>query len=364
MNLYIVGTPLHLYNACELACCEYPSDYNVFLISSDISYAFIWMVEIVKKAGIHIGVIDEQKLNCQGVNLIPKTFLTKLFKARLFPRRSNASYLDGLDIDRIIIFSPNAMSAYLTYKHPNAEVVLGEDGLGTYTGGIYERLFFLEESFVHSPSLKKGILIALNQSIFSRKLTLRPETIYLHQPPLSCCQQPCAISKISRSKKWDEVLNALSRNNNVTADEAYNTADVVFLGIPGESKQLIRARDDVIAVLETNNIHYVYRKHPRERFSGENSSKGLWELRCINEISDDTLLLSAFSTAAFSPKLYFGKEPTLIFFYPLVEKMGGALANANELVDALRGTYSDKNKVIVADSLAQLIKAINKHLAY
>lgn len=339
----------------------------MFLVSSDIAYEYIWMAEIVRDAGINTSIIDGHHFNCNGINQIPKTFISKLIKSILPLKKVNSDFLDGLNIDRFVIFSANAMSAYLIFKHPNADIVLGEDGLGSYTGAIYERLFFLGERACISNSVGKRVVQLLNRIIFSRKLTLRPSAVFLRQPLLSCCEQPCEVTAIDHNIIWDEIISSFARCSytpmTTSYMKSYTNYDVVYLGMPGNDEVVIHTRDSIIHALNNNRIKFIYRKHPREHYGSDSNSSGVWELRCINEINDNSLLLSAFSTAAFSPKMYFDKEPTLIFYYPILNRMGVGLANAEKLVNALRNIYSHKDRVIVVRSLQELVRVVKRQIA-
>ena len=87
----------------------------------------------------------------------------------------------------------------------------------------------------------------------------------------------------------------------------------------------------------------------------------MWELRCAEEITDSSIIISAFSTASIIPKIYYNSEPFLIFFYPILEKeFGKKIKNANMLIRKIRMIYSDQTKVIVVTSIDELMSYLVK----
>ena len=82
----------------------------------------------------------------------------------------------------------------------------------------------------------------------------------------------------------------------------------------------------------------------------------MWELIALDDLSEDDVLICFFSTAAFTPKILFDKEPKIIFLFDLLpEKM----FNAKELVSGLSEIYSNSNKVMVPTTIDEAIIMIN-----
>lgn len=87
------------------------------------------------------------------------------------------------------------------------------------------------------------------------------------------------------------------------------------------------------------------------------------------EILDNLVLISLSSTALFSPKLIFDREPTVIFIYKLFDQYFSQQDVKDEFicytngsfdsaVDKLRSLYSNKNKVICVSTLKELEKIL------
>ena len=104
-----------------------------------------------------------------------------------------------------------------------------------------------------------------------------------------------------------------------------------------------------------NGLSVVYRKHPREQYEGEHNSGGLWEFRCLNEITNEHVIISVFSTASITPTLYFGKEPYLVFLHPIAKENSLHTDEAFEsFVQSLSNSYSDPNKVFVVRGIDEV----------
>ena len=67
-------------------------------------------------------------------------------------------------------------------------------------------------------------------------------------------------------------------------------------------------------------------------------------VKCIRPTVPASLWIGAFSTAQFTPKMMFDREPTLVFLYKLY---GCQFNNADELVERIRASYRDPQKVLV-----------------
>ena len=83
----------------------------------------------------------------------------------------------------------------------------------------------------------------------------------------------------------------------------------------------------------------------------------MWEIECQNTITDNHVLVSFFSTASFTPKMLYGKEPYVILLYKM---LGVEFFNADELVSGLQSLYSNPQKVILVENLDKLFSVIKK----
>lgn len=123
---------------------------------------------------------------------------------------------------------------------------------------------------------------------------------------------------------------------------------------------------------ELGNIEekVIYRPHPRNPV-GEKEGlcvdrKGdMWELVCMDGITEDTILISVYSTAMLTPKLLCGKEPWLLFTYPLYreclsEKWGRLTEDMEFMAQRIRKIYQHPEKVICVEKISDLEYYIGK----
>ena len=82
----------------------------------------------------------------------------------------------------------------------------------------------------------------------------------------------------------------------------------------------------------------------------------LWELECINQIDDRNILISAFSTTQFMPKILKDVEPTVLFTYRLLlsDLDDPFLKDFANLIDDFRGLYRNPEKIYVPATFEEL----------
>lgn len=103
-----------------------------------------------------------------------------------------------------------------------------------------------------------------------------------------------------------------------------------------------------------NEHNGMLRLHPRdkeEKTKGRiDPGKGQWELRCGWELTDDHILVGAFSTAQFTPKWLYDKEPFVIFTFDMIFKEQSEFKNrVDEMICEFAKTYRDPDKVVSVD---------------
>lgn len=76
----------------------------------------------------------------------------------------------------------------------------------------------------------------------------------------------------------------------------------------------------------------------------------------INQITDQNILISAFSTAQFMPKIMKDAEPTIIFTYRLLFSSldDPFLKDFAKLIDDFRGLYRNPDKIYVPATFEEL----------
>ena len=89
-------------------------------------------------------------------------------------------------------------------------------------------------------------------------------------------------------------------------------------------------------------------------------TNNMWELECIQSINDGNVIFAAFSTAQFTPKLLFDKNPYIIFLYKIFDL---EVKGADEMIERFAHTYKYKSKIFVPkcmEEIDDIIKITNE----
>lgn len=213
----------------------------------------------------------------------------------------------------------------------NASVSLLEDGLLSYLD---------DPRKVETNSFYKVIDFLFNKGPYNIKI----ESLYLYSIAFA-------------NNDIDYSLNELTKLNNKTVSilktifgyhpqDMYEQNKFIYFGndlyLSGIDEELLKCIKDKV----------IYRKHPMQSDfkttlknividSGEN----LWELLCEDYITDNSVLISEFSTAQFTPFLLYGKKPTIILTFKMT------------------GHFSDKEKVYY-ESFAEKFRNVGQQKVY
>lgn len=107
------------------------------------------------------------------------------------------------------------------------------------------------------------------------------------------------------------------------------------------------------------------RKHPRDTKEYQNcridSGLNMWEMECLNGITDDHVLIACCSTAQITPKMLAGKEPYVYFLHRFLLGENSTIKDGFEkLVNSIKEMYFHKEKIIVPDSIDAFRESISK----
>ena len=119
------------------------------------------------------------------------------------------------------------------------------------------------------------------------------------------------------------------------------------------------------AMMALRSSSFIYRMHPLEeidhsfyeQFCKLDEYQNMWEIECQHSLNNDHILMSFFSTASFTPKLLYDKEPYLIFLNNLT---GHEFLNMNIFVDGLKTLYRNPKKIMQPKSEEELLQIIDK----
>lgn len=246
----------------------------------------------------------------------------------------------------------------------NAEVWFIEEGLSSYTSRTVD------------PSRRSVYFRLANRILFGRNLLTDVKMQLLYKPEMYSGNID-NVKKLPISKGESNMLYNRIFEYRDTA--LYNCHKFVYLGTVyhGLKKLMLNpneASDDLedkckyiveSAMRVPIKTNFIYRAHPIEKIDDDYYKKfcefdiyhNMWEIECQNTITDDHILVSFFSTASFTPKMLYDKEPYVIFLYKI---LGVEFFNANELICSLRSVYNNPQKVIVVESIDELLETIEK----
>ena len=82
---------------------------------------------------------------------------------------------------------------------------------------------------------------------------------------------------------------------------------------------------------------------------------------CVKQIGDEHILIGAFSTAQFMPKLLKNVEPTIICTYPILfNNLDDTFwQGTKKFIDDFKALYSNPQKIYTPESLEALQKLLN-----
>lgn len=262
-----------------------------------------------------------------------------------------------------IIFSQSLLYATLFKRiSKNSTTYLIEEGLSSYTSrtlDVTRRSFFYR-------LLKKTTLHHFFLADIKGQL--------LYKPDLFCGEKGKLSYLPITEPKHDDVLNDIFEYK---ANDLYTSNRFVYLGTPyfGLRKLISdpsivdkgleeRCKSIVDSSMESlKRSSFIYRVHPIEKIDNSfydnlcelDECQNMWEIECQNSITDDHILMSFFSTASFTPKLLFGKEPYLIFLDSLT---GFEFLNSDNLIRGLKSLYRNPKKILQPKSVDELFEMI------
>lgn len=355
-TLFVTSTPLHVFNAAEMITMKQFGTSDV-LIASSMADKYSFLLDCLRAEGAVSKVIEKHYFTTESSNFKTNVrFLLRLVGHRLTHRAdgliqnlSSSGYTD------LVLFSPSAVALYVRSLFPNARLHYGEEGIGTYNGNIFDRSFYIGRGNKRTSSKKKTVVSMLNTLMFGGKLSMVPESIYLHEPTLASKDLPAKVAALSGDRvKLREYYIKASENAN--SEITYSLPIATYLDQPYGRYEDVIAR--VVAILEKSGLPWVYRKHPRDNSILDvripQSNDDIWEMKCLLEINDSSILLSVNSSAMMMPKILTGAEPLLIFLYRLPGIDVAVREASDELVDKLKTLYRNPFRIQIPTSFEEL----------
>ena len=351
--VFACDTPIQVLNAVNLKETyykDYKSDIYVYaqfrtarsicdgLVKSEI-FDNVFFIDPYKKYSA-----TAQKMVTIKRMIFPYSVLKKYSREREVPKRK-------YDIIAFSFITPFTISVFGMAKAD--EFILLEDGIGTYVSDIlnnytssifkriaahmsYKKIFTPQKIAVYNPQMlkEKEVEVLELENTFPKELRKKIEQIFGYKE-----------NTFYRDNKIVYLTQPLQENKGFSAEKA----------------------EEIIRVLKKQKEDIVVRIHPRDNTEYykefcSDSVNNLWELECIHQISDESILIGGYSTTQFMPKILKNVEPYVIFLYKLLfdDLDEDYWKNIEVFIRKFKTNYSKPNKIIVPETIEELGKIMDK----
>lgn len=353
MKIAIVSeTPFQLFNSINIICDFSQSAEIDLYISCYLPYMRDCANEIIKSKWFdgNIYMIEAAKGKIDRVVKYVLRGISPKY-ALLTSIKRNKLDFDHIVYDYIYMGCPNPISFNLANAFKNTPVIFYEEGTGSYHGKI--------GSSVMSKRLR------LQQFLFNKG----PEKIipirqYVYEPSLCRSEYNSEVKQLPKIKIDSLTYKKLKKiffiDSNIK--NMYLEKRVLYLGqpqYPYYKGDYLRTINLIEEELQEYSKDILFRPHPADMtyktdFYNE-TSKSQWEM-LAGILKEEQILIGICSSAQFTPKYIFDKEPILIFtllifedYCPLNIKM-----EFINMIEDIKSVYSNKEKIICPKNIEEL----------
>lgn len=352
---FLCDTPYQIFNSINFvsnnvedsAGCSDIFIYHQFRDSLSVS-------QELRRTGLFNHVYDISAYNDESC------WYTKLrsLKRLLFPLQTMKSHsMTPVDYHKryeylFISFSTQfTMNMHAVFK--DSRVVWIEDGLSSYFGNVEK-------------DNASNVLRMFKKYIMLGRLDFHPKRVYFNNPEIcetTISKQVLSLPKLLRQNPARGVLETVFnyQENSLYANNRYVYLTQPLHEVDGYIPTSLDLISQMFRTLEIQD-DLIVRVHPRQlnrvllNFTVD-SCNNLWELECVNQITDQHVLIGAFSTALIVPKIVCDKEPYIIFTYKLFfsNTKTAYWLNVADLIERVVGLYGKPNKIYIPESYEELV---------
>lgn len=342
-SLFIAFTPYHILQCIRLAR-SLDSHAKADLYVVNLFKNANTLVERLQASGIfrHVILFEEYKVYPPVIQKL----MTLLWI--MFPRATMEKYahqhVPEQCYSRVYISGYFSLMDSVKLTQSQAEFVEYEDGLRNYCYDDTEA------------RARTGLFNLINKLFLNNRLSYDITTVYLNQKEAHTGTQFTAVLDIPKATEPKQENDILKTVFEYCENTVYREHKFVYLTQPLSETTLTKAQleteKDILSVLDKGTVVRVHPRQSAEDYQNFflDTANNLWELECQDKITDEHVLISAFSTALFTPKMLCDKEPTVIFTY----KLYGSSLDFTNLTDMLRRMYRHPERVIVPNTLEEL----------
>ena len=234
----------------------------------------------------------------------------------------------------------------------NAALELFEEGLGSYHLDFplepRSRMYQTVRSFAHRKDFHDYRRIyVINKDLYMAD----HEERVVQMPPFD---QKYLEHLRDRMKEFDQV-----RDEN---------RKIFWLSQFLDNEEYNRMVDTVLQGLLPYKENVLFVQHPRKYVENrydfkEADRKQIWELQLLNmKDLDEKLLISIHSTACFSAKMLFDREPYVILFYKLGDPEVAHITEEFEAIVAkFRDSYRDPKKIMIPENMEEYHECLRRY---
>ena len=340
-KLAFAYTQYHLLNLINLCQTKLVNDEVDLIAFNPEESGVVQLLDRVNRKNIfnRIIVVNNFFVRGNGIKKV-RNIIIKMFTV-IKNRRVINRFISGYEYDEFYTYGFN-MESTIAYgmisRMTSVKYIYYEEGIGSYIRGISFGYRFYHKWFL-------GLLLT--------KIPKSPDRLLLYSPSMLTYSVPDTV-----------VVDRLPRICNV---ELINYL-WDYEPRPGRLRRFIlmeQPNNDNNEQVELFHLFKMYdaavKMHPRSPFKGLYSDmeiiddwNGTWEIICLNDNVQDSVIVSLCSTACFTPKLLFDFEPVVIFLENILEEKSVDEEIFRGIVNKLKECYRDKNKVIIPDSVEDL----------
>lgn len=354
---FVCETPYQLLNTINYYCNRTELlDHTVDVYIGNVFFGFDRYVDALKDEGLFDNIYTysyaAEKKKAKLLKYIqvamPCVFVNSLIKEPFKIKDKAYSH--------VFVSNLTPMGKAIIAAFPEAKVCYYDDGIGSYRSKIGERGITKKHKTFYK-------LVGKDISCFW------PQVMYLNNPEMSNNLWRVELKQLPLLREQSKTFIDMLKRIFGGYPEVYNTSKVLYLSqpverpTPEENKKWAQIDREVVSQLKKKG-NFILRPHPREKLQEDpqvvyDTSRSLWELICLDAITDDTILIGNCSTAQFMPKFLFDKEPVLILTYRMYVKPE-YWAYGDGLYNSLKEKYRDKEKLIAVESPEEMTEAIDK----
>lgn len=355
--LLICGTPFQTFNTLNIVYSSKGKSFDICIFDRfNLAREYTEKIRTLPNINKCVFIADYNKDYIAGYQL--KGFIKNLHSVYVYlhPKKSLKNFFTDLleweyftskdRYDLIMAPTPSFFLQCIEKLNQGASLDYYEDGLGSYLGD-----FNKESASIERKLFSKIFKVGYN--------VLPVRTLYVYNP--SICK-----STVAKTIKQLPIVSIsfLNKVGFLFEKSSYkNTVHYIWftqITLTGTDK-------DTLKILKEISQDVMIRMHPKDRNIGFYKEYGfdiddgsnLWEYIIGKTDIENTVLISASSTAMMTPKLLYDKEPYIIFTYKLYGIIDGVITDVDIIkidyvIRQIRNLYRKKNRVLVPSSIEEL----------